>query len=106
MTKKEALKAKFQYPVKETAVDVILLENGVTSDADFTGAAEEVKELDICLAGLILLVLTGPQSESEGGYSISMGGRESLLKTRSLILSKYGIDDGSSPSVKDISDLW
>jgi hypothetical protein len=106
LTKKQALRGKINYELPDDAYEIALIEAGLNGDDEFT--ADDAKDIDLCAAGLILIVLTSA-NESEGGYSISISDRAGLLKIRSLILKKWGIADDTlapAPLIKDISYLW
>lgn len=104
MTKKEVLKAKFGFPVKDAAIDVVLIDAGLTGSDDYT--ADNLQEIELCLADLIFLILLSPRSVSEGGFSYSAGTIKELSALRSLILRKYGKTDDVGPQATDASNLW
>ena len=89
-TKKQALRAAINYPLSDDAITKALIEAGLNGDDEFTAA--DSKAIDICAAGLILVLITSA-NETEGGFSLSVSDRTSLLTTRSLLLRKWGEPD-------------
>ena len=102
-TKNQALRSKINYALPDDAYECALIEAGLNGDDSYTAA--DAKDIDLCAAGLILVLLTSA-NESEGGYSTSLSDRAGLLKLRSLLLGKWGIPDDSTPTIKDVSYLW
>lgn len=100
LTKKQALRSKINYPLSDDAITTALIEAGLNGDDEFT--AEDSKSIDLCAAGLILVLLTSG-NESEGGFSLSLSDRSSLSSVRSLYLKKWGEPDLSQPQLKAVN---
>lgn len=91
------------FPLPSDRVEKSLTDFGLNGDADYSKNFE--KDLDLCLSGLILTICTSG-SVSEGGYSLSVNDKEALLKIRSLLLTKWGVNDNSDPLIEDATGLW
>lgn len=109
LTNKKSLIAAiaFNYPIPDDAIEKALIDSDIDGDGNYTKVDE--KQIDLCAAGLIVGILTGATSMSEGGFSISMSDREALRKTRSFLLLKWGeadIMDTSVPKISDASSFW
>ena len=103
ITKKLALQATVNYLIPDESLEKALIDNDLVGTETYSKA--DAKSIDLCGAGLILFVLTSA-NVSEGGYSISISDREGLLKTRSLLLAKWGVPDNTAPKITDVSNLW
>lgn len=107
MTNREALLAQIDYPLKSTAVDLALLNQGIEGDAEYT--VEQKQAVETALAGLILIVATSPKSVSELDYSLSKDSVDDLLKLRSLILKRYDLPDElacTGATIHDATHFW
>lgn len=102
MTIKEALKSTVDYPLPDDRIEKALIDAGLSGDATYTQTNE--KDVDVCMIGLLLTICT-TGSISEGGYSISMSDKDSLLKVRSLLLSKWDLVDTLGSSINDATFL-
>lgn len=73
------------------------------SEMDIYSADNEMK-IDICAAGLILVIVTAPDIK-EGGYELTAGDRKDLLEVRGLLLGKYGLNTGTA-QINNVSNRW
>lgn len=63
------------------------------------------KAFDLAMADFILWLSTSAKRISEGGYTVEID-VAALLKVRSLLLRKWGLDDGEGPRLRNKSWLW
>jgi hypothetical protein len=105
LTIKSALKGKINFPLSEETLETALIEADLDGDSVYTKS--RAKEVDICAAGLILVVCTSG-NVSEGGYSLSLSDKESLLKVRRSYLYKWGEPDmdPERPKVSAVKGKW
>lgn len=105
ITIKSALRGKINFPLSEETIGTALIEAELDGDAVYTKS--RTKEVEICAAGLILVVCTSG-NVSEGGYSLSLSDKESLLKVRRGYLSKWGEPDldPERPKVSAVKGKW
>ena len=89
MDVKTALMNTVTFPLTSTQAEVIAVERGLELDADFT--AEVGKSPGFCLAkaDMIRVFITSP-NVSEGGVSISISDRKTLIGIANGIYSRYG----------------
>lgn len=103
MTNLEAAKGLIgaNYPFDEYTY-----ENGLAY-AGLNPAEEYVKgkAFDVAMADFILWLATSASEIREGGYTVKID-VAALLKVRSLLLRKWGIDDGEGPRLRNKSWLW
>lgn len=85
MTFLEAIKGKLNFPLSDNSFIVALNDRGLTETATYTKGAS----FDLAYADAIMTLVTTP-NVSEGGYSISITERASLLKLADAIYAKYG----------------
>ena len=85
MTNLEAIKAKLNYPLSDNAFTLALLDRGLTAtDTYATG-----QSFDLAYADTITTLVTAP-NVSEGGYSVSLSDKKTLLDLANGIYKKYG----------------
>lgn len=109
MTNREALQAQIQLRVPPVTLDLNLVKNGVDPDAEFKPLdTENVRGIDLALAGLILFICLSPKSIKELDFAITQQDVKDLLALRSGLLKKHGVDDEMSqePTIISISDRW
>lgn len=63
------------------------------------------KAFDLAMADFILWLATSAKRISEGGYTVEIDAT-ALLQVRSLLLRKWGLDDGQGPRLRNKSWLW
>lgn len=104
MTNLEAIKGAVLYPIPDATCEMAFISNGITGSAEFTGRNEQ---FDLATAEVIVAVITGA-NVSEGGYSLSITGKEQLLKIASGIYAKYGKENpfNETPIIRDRSNIW
>jgi hypothetical protein len=89
MTNSEALLAKVGYPLSEDAIH-LALEGRELDPVDIFVALENVQAFDLAYADALVMILTQPNSISEGGYSVSAGDRKMLAEMANKNFLKYG----------------
>lgn len=97
MTNLAAIKAKLNYPLSDNSFILALLDRGLTSTATYSTSDKQA--LELAQADLIYTLATVP-NVTEGGYSVSLSDKQSMLKVADGIYSKYGIRNPSKPTVK------
>lgn len=102
MTNLEALQASVLYPVKVMLLTKVLLDRGLLGSDDYVFVKQRL--VDLAVAD-IYCKLIGSPNISEGGISISIADKASLMKAASSIYVKYGESDpyGLTPSVGSVS---
>jgi hypothetical protein len=103
LTIKEALTGIVNFPIPESRVAKALIDAGLDGNAVY--AKTEEKDIDLCMAGL-LLTLASPKKVTEGGYSIEMPSASELRLLRKDLLLKWGIVEDEEPLIYDGSNLW
>lgn len=88
----EALKAKLNYPLSDNSFILALSDRGLVSTATYA----DRKSLELAQADLIYTLVTTPNI-TEGGYSISLSDKSSLMKLADGIYLKYGIRNPLRP---------
>lgn len=109
MTNREALQAQIQLRVPPVTLDLNLVKNGVEPDAEFKpDNTDNVRGIDLALAGLILFICLSPKSIKELDFMITNQEVKDLLAFRAGILKRYGVDDEMSQDaeITNISDRW
>lgn len=108
MTNKGALQAQINFPLKDSSIELALLNASVNPDLEYI-PEDSQKGVETALAGLILIIATSPKSVSELDYSVSAQDMDDLLKLRSLILNRYNLPDELAyrgSIIQDASNLW
>ena len=107
MTNKEALQAQFNFPLKESAFDLALTNQGLAGEETYT--LENKSKVDLALAELIFIAATSPASVRELDYQISQQTITELLKLRSLILARNNVPDElayQGAIIQDATHFW
>jgi hypothetical protein len=86
MTNLEAIRAKLNYPLSDNAFIVALEDRGVTSDEVYASG----QAFDLAYADTITMLVTSPNI-TEGGFSINMTEKATLLSLADKIYTKYGV---------------
>lgn len=102
MTILEAIKEAVGYPISDNRANMTLIKMGFTGASEATSAVLNSKEFELATADLINWMITAPDI-SEGGYRLSITDKKSLRQIASGILSKWGVSDPLSPTVKFVS---
>jgi len=100
MTNLEALKAKVNYPLSDNSFILVLSDRGLVSSATYA----DKRLLELAQADLIHTIVTSPNI-SEGGYSITLTEKGSLLKIAEGIYKKYGIRNPLRPIAKFVNKI-
>jgi hypothetical protein len=101
----KSLKSKINFPLPEESYSTALIEAGLDGDAVYTKDLK--KDVELCAAELILVVCTSG-NVSEGGYSLSISDKKSLMSARSIYLKRWNTDDEAveKSTVSSGSGLW
>ncbi len=85
MTFLEAIKGKLSYPLSDNAFILALTDRGLT----YTDTYAKGESFDLAYADTIFTLITSP-NVTEGGYSISLSDKKTLLDLANGIYTKYG----------------
>jgi hypothetical protein len=102
----KSLKSKINFPLPEESYATALIDADLDGDKPYTKDLK--KEVEICAAELILVVCTSA-NVSEGGYSLTLNDKASLMKTRKLYLGRWGVPDEAEtekPVVNAVKGMW
>lgn len=88
MLVKDAIQAEVAYPLTNCQLCVIALKRGLDPEAQFNRTIAGSKDYELTYADCLRLVITHP-NVSEGGVSISISDRKSLLAIANGIYRKY-----------------
>lgn len=101
----KALRSKINYPLPEDSYITALTDAGLDGDAIYQRSLK--RDVELCAAELIQVVCTSGNI-SEGGYSLSLGDKNALLKIRSIYLANWdALDkDPERPKVSAVSGKW
>ena len=94
MTNLEAIKAKVNYPLSDNSFILALSDRELVYTATY--ALSNKQALDLAQADLIYTLVTSP-NKTEGGYTISLSDKASLMKLADGIYLKYGIRNPIRP---------
>jgi hypothetical protein len=100
MTIKEALISTVNFSIPNNRVEKALIDASLSGDAIYAKDAE--KAVDLCMAGLLITLLT-TADVTEDDVSIKLPSRDVLLKVRAALLIKWGESDKpvvAKPTVK------
>jgi hypothetical protein len=92
MTNLQALQAKLNRKLPEVTLELALLENGLNKDVLYT-IPDNIKPVEVALAGLIYTIAVSPKSVKELDYQVTEHDMEDLLKLRLVIINRYGLVD-------------
>lgn len=100
MTIKEALQAQSEFisNISDGVLDFHLSEMELVGSEEYT--PEDRRSIDLAFAGLILFVSMQPASIRELDWQITNQSVGDLLKIRKSLLAKWGISDGSQPTIR------
>jgi hypothetical protein len=108
MTNKEALQAQINFPLKDSSIELALLNASVNPDLEYI-PEDSQKGVETALAGLILIIATSPKSVGELDYSVSAQDIEDLLSLRSIFVKRWNLPDELAyhgAIIQDASNLW
>uniref|UniRef100_A0A6M3JWL0 Uncharacterized protein n=1 Tax=viral metagenome TaxID=1070528 RepID=A0A6M3JWL0_9ZZZZ len=86
MTNLEAIKAKLNYPLSENAFILALEDRGIYSEGVYVSG----ESFDLAYADAITTLVTAPNIQ-EGGFTVSLADKTSLLNLADKIYTKYGV---------------
>lgn len=92
ITNLQALQAKLQRKFPELPLELALLEANLEKDGTYV-IPDNIKPVEIALAGLIYTIAISPKSVKELDYQVTEHDMEDLLKARRIILIRYGLPD-------------
>ena len=97
MTNLEAIKAKLSYPLSDNSYILALSDRGLSSTATY--ASSDRQSLELAQADLIYTLITTP-NVTEGGYSVSLSDKNSMLRLADSIYAKYNVRPLNTPRAK------
>lgn len=106
MDVRTALKSSVSFPLSDGQVGVIAEDRGLKLGAEYTKALGKTKEFRLAKADMIRCLVTAP-NVSEGGVSISIADRKTLIGIANGIYAKYepeSIIQEAIPTVTPIYD--
>ena len=103
MTNLEAIKAIVGYPLSDNAYKKVLLDRSLTYDAVYVSATNK-EAMDLAQADAIYIVCT-QANKTEGGYSISITDKKSLIGIANDIYIKYGHPIPNSPKATFVNRM-
>jgi hypothetical protein len=109
MTNQEALQAELSVRVKSDTIELNLIKQKLEPDAEYDPEdTDNVRGVDLALAGIILFISIAPKSIKELDFAITQQEVKDLLLVRAGILERYGVDDEMSQNaeITNISDRW
>ena len=87
MTNLEALQASLIYPVEEAKLKKALFDRELNFLEDYIISAKRL--MDLTVADILVMLINAP-AISEGGFSMSLSDKQSLMKTTCMIgCAKY-----------------
>ncbi|AMQ00935.1 hypothetical protein AY601_4084 [Pedobacter cryoconitis] len=92
MTNLKALQAELNRPMPEITLELALLKNNLDADATYV-VPDNIKPVEVALAGLILTIAMSPKSVKELDYQVTEHDMDDLLKLRLIIIKRYGLVD-------------
>lgn len=107
MTIKEALSSTVSFSLPNNRIEKALIDADLIADEVYSKESE--KPVDLCMAGLLLTLLT-TADVTEDDVSIKLPSRDVLLKLYATLLNKWGVVNplepvGSKPTVKQVQ-IW
>ncbi|QEL01571.1 hypothetical protein FKG96_12390 [Olivibacter sp. LS-1] len=109
MINRKALQAKIGIPVPQDTIDLNLVEQKLNPESEFDPENKEnVKGIDLALAGVIWFILLSPKSVRELDYQLTQQDADDLLNIRKALRKKHGLEDDmyDGPVITDLSDTW
>jgi hypothetical protein len=97
MTNLEAIKGKLNYPLSDNSFILALSGRDLVYTETYT--ASDKRSLELAQADLIYTLASAPNI-TEGGYSVSLSDKKTMLKVADGIYRKYGIYDVMKPTAK------
>jgi len=92
MTNLKALQAELNRPMPSITLELALLKAGLDADSVYA-VPDNIKPVEIALAGLILTIAMSPKSVKELDYQVTEHDMDDLLKLRLIIIKRYGLVD-------------
>jgi hypothetical protein len=96
MTNLKALQAELNRSLPAITLELALLKAGLEATAEYA-VPDNIKPVEIALAGLICTIALAPKSVKELDYQVTEHDMEDMLKLRSIILIRYGLPDELAP---------
>lgn len=109
MTNLQAIQsyALLNYPIGEGTYRIALINADLDADAAYTKGDQEAIEL--CVADLILVLISSANEISDDGYSVKMTDIPSLWRLRYYYRSRWGLPDDApteQPIIVNLSNQW
>jgi hypothetical protein len=102
MTNLQALQAELNRPLPAMALELALLKAGLDASETYL-IPDNIKPVEIALAGLVFSIALAPKSVKELDYQVTEHDMNDLLKLRSIILVRYGLPDELAPQEDTIN---
>jgi hypothetical protein len=97
MTNLEAIKGKVGYPLSDNAFILALTDRSLVSTDTYVIGNKQ--QLELAQADLIYTLVSSP-NVTEGGYSVSLSDKKSLIELANGIYTKYGQSSPLKPTAK------
>lgn len=106
MTKLQALRGSLEFQLENDYLyDKVLLDNGVTGSATYSGTESEQEEIDMCKADIYLELAAAPNMK-DGSSSITWDSKR-LMTARRNLYRKWGSNPPESlAKVIDGERIW
>lgn len=102
MTNLEAIKGKVGYPLSDNAFILALTDRTLVSTDTYSVGNKQ--QLELAQADLIYTLVSSP-SITEGGYSVSLLDKKSLITLANGIYTKYGQSSPLKPTAKFVQRM-
>jgi hypothetical protein len=92
MTNLQALQAELNRSLPAMTLELALLKAGLDGADDYA-VPDNIKPVEIALAGLIFTIALAPKSVRELDYQVTEHDLDEMLKLRRIIIIRYGLVD-------------
>ena len=108
MTNLEAIQsyALLNYPMDEATYKVQLINADLNPDAEYS--KDNQRKIELCVADIVLILITSAKTVSDDGYSIGMQDLTQLWALRWFYRNKWGLPDDNPTKItlKDRTNAW
>lgn len=102
-------KALLNYPVEETVFILALEEAGLVAESQYVAETNQ-RALELCIADILLTLITSAKQISDDGFSVTMADVPELWRARNRWRAKWGLADDTpttdQPIITDLSKFW
>lgn len=97
------------YPVKKETFELSLINAGLNPNEEYV--ASNQRPIELCVADLLLMLITSARIVSDDGYKVEMQDITELWRLRAFFRTKWGLSDdtpitGNVIRLKDASNKW